>query len=362
LILLLALLCLCATCSIFSVQYLGLELPAFLTTPTATPTATPKGQSPSADSAAAEPTPTSGPAEPTHTVTPTPALVVARTLPSITYMGREVDQSWRIYVMDSDGSNVTVLSPEGLDDTAPTWSPDGQKIAFVSQRDGNREIYVMDATCNNPEGCSQDAVNVTRHAADDWTPAWSPDGSQLAFSSLRDGSWEVYVLDTACFDTPETCIDSLRQITSDGNLNISPVWSPDGSRFAYNSKAAGNWDIYTMATDGSNIRQITTAPGNDLSPAWSPDGSQIAYEANQDGNVEIYVIDANGTTPPQNISNYSTANDHGPTWSPDGQMLVFYSNRENIQWDIFSSTLDGQIVNNLTQTPNRDEQTPAWRP
>jgi len=288
--------------------------------------------------------------------------VVARTLPSITYMGRDIDQSWRIYVMDADGSNVTVLSPEGLDDTAPTWSPDGQKIAFVSQRDGNREIYIMDTACTNPDGCSQDAVNVTRHAADDWTPAWSPDGSQLAFSSLRDGSWEIYVLNTACLDAPETCKDSLRQITSDGNLNISPVWSPDASRFAYNSKASGNWDIYTMSTDGTNIRQITTAPGNDLSPAWSPDGSQIAYEANQEGNVEIYVIDANGTTVPQNITNYSTANDHGPTWLPDGQMLVFYSNRENIQWDIFSTTLDGQIVNNLTQTPNRDEQTPAWRP
>jgi len=254
------------------------------------------------------------------------------------------------------------LSPEGLDDTAPTWSPDGQKIAFVSQRDGNREIYVMDASCGNPDGCSQDAVNITRHAADDWTPAWSPDGSQLAFSSLRDGSWEIYVLNTACLDTPEVCKDSLRQITADGNLNISPVWSPDGSRFAYNSKASGNWDIFTMTTDGANIRQITTASGNDLSPAWSPDGSQIAYEANQDGNVEIYVIDANGTTVPQNITNYSTANDHGPTWSPDGQMLVFYSNREDIQWDIFSTTLDGQFVNNLTQTPNRDEQTPAWRP
>jgi len=362
LIMVIALLCLCTTCSVFGSQYLGLELPAFLTTPTATPTPTPKNQPPSADSASTEPTLTPASTEPTPTVTPTPALVVARTLPSLTYMGRDIDQSWRIYVMNADGSNVTALSPEGLNDTAPTWSPDGRKLAFVSQRDGNREIYVMDATCDNPDGCSQDAVNVTRHAADDWTPAWSPDGSQLAFSSLRDGSWEIYVLNTACLDAPETCKDTLQQITSDGNLNISPVWSPDGNRFAYNSKASGNWDIYTMTTDGTNIRQITTAPGNDLSPAWSPDGSQIAYEANQEGNVEIYVIDANGTTVPQNITNYSTANDHGPTWSPDGKMLVFYSNRENIQWDIFSTTLDGQIVNNLTQTPNRDEQTPAWRP
>jgi Tol biopolymer transport system component len=358
LIFLITILCLVAASGAFAIQFFDLPL-AFLTTPTATPTATPRDQTSSTREA--NPTATT-PAEPTPTVTPTPPLVVARTLPSITYMGRDIDQSWRVYVMDADGSNVAVLSPDGLDDTAPTWSPDGKKIAFVSQRDGNREIYVMEADCfDQPEGCAQNAVNVTRHPADDWTPAWSPDGSQLAFSSLRDGGWEIYVVDTVCLEAPETCRDNLQQITSDGNLNISPVWSPDGSRFAFNSKAAGNWDIYIMNTDGSDLRQVTTAPENDLSPAWSPDGTKIAFETNRDGTVEIYVVDIDGASPPQNITNYSIANDHGPTWSPDGQLIVFYSNREG-NWDIFSITLDGEIINNLTQTPSRDEQTPAWRP
>ncbi|MBN1221246.1 MAG: PD40 domain-containing protein [Anaerolineae bacterium] len=363
LLLLMVILCLATVSAIFAVQYLDLPSPlAFLTTPTATPTATPKNQAAAAPATGAPSTGQVTPTGPTPTVTPTPALVVARTLPSITYMGRDIDQSWRVYVMDADGSNVTVLSPEGLDDTAPTWSPDGKRIAFVSQRDGNREIYVMETNCFElPDGCAQNAANVTRHPADDWTPAWSPDGTQLAFSSLRDGGWEIYVMDTVCLDAPDTCRDNLRQITADGNLNISPVWSPDGSRFAFNSKAAGNWDIYTMAVDGSDIRQVTVAPENDLSPAWSPDGTRIAFETNRDGNVEIYVVDANGTTPPQNLSNFSTANDHGPSWSPDGQLIVFYSNREG-NWDVFSTTLDGNTVNNLTQTPGRDEQTPAWRP
>ncbi|MBN1992916.1 MAG: PD40 domain-containing protein [Anaerolineae bacterium] len=363
---LLIIVCLLAGGGILAAQFFNVPL-AFLSTPTATPTATPKSLTGAATTGPLTP---NAPAEPTATPTPTPALVVKRTLPSITYMGRDIGQSWRIYVMDADGSNVTPLSPEGVDGTAPTWSPDGQRIAFVSQRDGNREIYVMEANCASlPKGCGPSAVNVTRHPADDWTPAWSPDGAQLAFSSLREGSWEIFIMDTACLDVPETCRDNLTQITTDGNLNISPVWSPDGSRLAFNSKASGNWDIYTMTPTGSDIRQITTAPGNDLSPAWSPDGTQIAYEANQEGNVEIYIIDANGGGPPQNISNVSTANDHGPTWSPDGQFLVFYSNREG-NWDIFSISLDGQNVTNLTQTPNpddpqtpyRDEQTPAWRP
>ena len=352
---LLVLMCLLTTGGVFAVRFLDLPL-AFLTTPTAMPAATPEVQ----EAATAGPVATTPP-EPTATATPTPPLVVARTLPSLTYMGRDVDQSWRIYVMNADGSGTTALSPEGEDDTAPVWSPDGQKIAFVSQRDGNREIYVTDADCASlPTGCGQNAINVTRHPADDWTPAWSPDGKRLAFSSIRAGNWEIFVLDTTCLSAPESCPDSLIQITADGNGNLAPIWSPDGTRLAFSNKATGNWDIYTMTTSGSDLRQVTTDPSNDLSPAWSPDGSRLAFESNRDGNVEIYLMDANGGAA-QNISNFPLANDHGPTWSPDGQLLVFYSNREG-NWDLFSTTLDGQTVINLTQTPTRDEQTPAWRP
>ena len=301
--------------------------------------------------AEADVTPT--PAGPAPTATPTAPLVIAKTLPSITFMGRDVDQNWLIYVMNADGSEPTPISPEGGDDTGPIWSPNGQKIAFVSRRDGDREIYVMDSD-------GQNLANVTRHPADDWTPAWSPDGQRLAFSSFRNGSWEIYIMDTACVSEPSTCADTLVQVTNDGNGNLSPVWSPDGSRFAFNSKANGDWDIYTMTIDGGDIRQVTTAPENDLAPAWSPDGTKIAFESNRDGNVEIYVVDAIGGDA-SNITNLPLADDHGPTWSPDGQQILFYSNREG-NWDIFASTLDGSAVTNLTNTPARDEQTPAWRP
>jgi TolB protein len=219
----------------------------------------------------------------------------------------------------------------------------------------------MAADCLSlPGSCDQNAVNVTRHPADDWTPAWSADGSRLAFSSIRAGNWEIFSVDMSCVDAPESCPEKLSQLTDDGNGNILPVWSPDGSRLAYSSKASGNWDIYTMSNNGSDIRQITTDPANDLSPAWSPDGQRIAFETNRDGNVEVYVMGANGSVA-RNISNFSQANDHGPTWSPDGQFIVFYANREG-NWDIFSTTLDNQNTLNLTNTPTRDEQTPAWRP
>lgn len=343
-------------------QLLGVSLPLVSQqqpTPTILPTAlftnadeiTPLTNAGLEAGAEADVTPT--PAGPAPTVTPTAPLVVAKTLPSITFMGRDIDQNWRIYVMNADGSEPTAISPEGGDDTGPIWSPDGQQIAFVSRRDGNREIYIMSSD-------GQNLVNVTRHPADDWTPAWSPDGQKLAFSSFRGGSWEIYVMDTACVSEPSTCIETLVQVTNDGNGNLSPVWSPDGTRFAFNSKAKGDWDIYTMAIDGTDIRQITTAPENDLAPAWSPDGTQLAFESNRDANVEIYVVAAAGGTA-RNITNLPLADDHGPTWSPDGQQILFYSNREG-NWDIFATTLDGETVTNLTNTPARDEQTPAWRP
>ena len=340
---------------VFAAQVLEIPV-AFLSPPmpTTTPTATPQGDVvlPLAGSTGATEEP-AAPAEPTPTPSPTPPLVVARTLPSITYMARDVDQNWHLFVMNANGSDIAQISPEGGDDTGPVWSPNGQKIAFVSRRDGNREIYIIDSD-------GQNMINVTRHPADDWTPAWSPDGARLAFSSFRAGSWEIFTLDTACFSQPENCLDSMTQITNNGNSNLAPVYSPDGTRFVFSSKASGNWDIYTMALDGSDIRQVTTDPANDLSPAWSPDGSQIAFESNRAGNMDIYVVEANGSAA-RNITNLPLADDHGPTWSPDGQQLVFYSNREG-NWDIFITTLDGTSVTNLTQTPARDEQTPAWRP
>ena len=350
-----SLLCILTTGVVFAVQVLDLPINVFTSsTPVAVESPVEASEVGSSSDILAEEITPPTPVGPLPEPTPTPALVVARSLPSIVYMARDIDQPWRIYMMNADGSGETVLSAEGLDDTAPIWSPDGQRIAVVSRRDGNREIYITDVN-------TAEAVNITRHPADDWTPAWSPDGSRLAFSSFRDGSWEIFIVDTACFDVPESCRDSLVQLTSDGNGNISPVWSPDGSRFAFNSKANGNWDIFTMATDGTDIRQVTTSPDNDLAPAWSPDGSQMAFESKREGNVEIYVTDSSGASPPRNITNLSFADDHGPTWSPDGQSIVFYSNREG-NWDIFSTSLDGQVVVNLTQTSSRDEQTPAWRP
>jgi Tol biopolymer transport system component len=323
-----------------------------------------------------EPTPTGGqaqatsgfmPVTPTATAspipTPTPSRprVVAHSLPAIVYMARGAQENvppstWQLFVMNADGANRQQVTADSADDITPVWSPDGQRVAFVSQRDGNREIYIVDSRSLSAGGAGM--VNLTQHPAEDWTPAWSPDGGQIAFSSNRQGNWEIFVINADG--------TNLRQITSDGAGNLSPVWSPDGKTMAYSSKRDGNWEIYAMpAPDdqgrvAGETRRLTFTDGNDLSPLFSPQGDRIAFESNREGNVEIYVVNADGSNQ-QNLSNLPYADDHGPVWSPDGRQLVFYSNRDG-NWDLFMMTATGENVINLSNSPNVDEQAPAWRP
>ncbi|MGQ9785320.1 MAG: nSTAND1 domain-containing NTPase [Anaerolineae bacterium] len=325
---------------------------------------------------AVSPIPTSTPTPLPPTPTPTSPIIITRTMPSIVFRARNVGgvgdlPNWQIFVMNVDGSGRQRLTFTDNEDITPIWSPDGRWIAYVSKRSENREVMVMpvpnvlelsgiEASRIAPEQYETRAINITRHPSNDWTIGWSPDSAQIAFSSNRGGYWQVFV---ARADGTATY-----PVTSDGVSRLSPVWSPDYKWLAYSAKRENNWDIYVMPAPGPDgqgakpeqERRLTFAEGNDLSPMYSPDGRRIAFESNRDGNTEIYVMNADGSNQ-RNVSNFPGAADHGPVWSPDGRQIMFYSNRTG-NWDIFVMSSDGRNVVNLTNTPDVDEQEPFWRP
>ena len=174
--------------------------------------------------------------------------------------------------MDADGDNPRNLTNNPASDSSPAWSPDGQRIVFVSYRDGakNSEIYVMDADGNNPR-------NLTNNPASDESPSWSPDGQRIAFVSNRDGAknFEIYVMD-ANGNNPRRLTNNFgAKIGKIGNGN--PAWSPDGQRIAFASGRDGNSEIYVIDdADGNNSRNLTNHPAPDYQPDWFNAGYPVS--------------------------------------------------------------------------------------
>jgi len=199
------------------------------------------------------------------------------------------------------------------------------KIAFISNRDGNWEIYVMNADGSELE-------NLTNNPADDATPSWSPDGKKIAFVSVRDFLWDY-----------------------------EPSWSPDGKKIAFWSNRDGNREIYVMNADGSEQRNLTNNPADDVDPSWSPDGKKIAFASRRDGKLnfdEIYVMNADGSEQKRLTNNLG--NDDAPSWSPDGKKIAFSSDKGGNR-EIYVMNADGSEQKRLTNNPGFDAY-PSWSP
>ena len=170
---------------------------------------------------------------------------------------------------------------------------------FASRVNSHRNLFVM-----NYDGTR--LTRITNTSADDLTPTFSPDGNQIAFSSDRSGTWEIYKLTLASGE--------ITRLTNTGDTVRQgwPSWSPDGSSIAFEYRGvAGESDIYVMEADGTLAQNITNNPAYDGAPVWSPDGKRIAFASRRDGSLDIYLMRRDGSQ----LQRLTTVWAWGPSWS-----------------------------------------------
>lgn len=214
-----------------------------------------------------------------------------------------------IYVLDGTTYERTPLVEHQNDDMSPAWSPDGEWIAFVSNRANDYRVYRVrsDGTDVQQLTFGADRHHVGDGLPADWLGSWSPDGAQIAFFSDSDGDQEVYVMD-ADGGNPT-------QLTDDAATDVMPVWSPDKEWIAFASDRGGDFGVYRMRPDGSGAHAVVDGPGNEFGPTWSPDGQYLAYSWDEGGtSASIYVVPAGGGSAVKLSA--SEGHETGPKWSP----------------------------------------------
>jgi TolB protein len=274
------------------------------------------------------------------------------------------DGNAEIYTINVDGSGLNRLTDDPGNDWVPDWSPDGSRIAFVSERTGSEQIYVM-----NDDGSG--LVPLTYVTAGSlWSVAWSPDGSQIAFMAsgqeLRD--WWPYVVDAG----GGTATRLSAQATE--NPIGAFAWAPDGSRIALvTGDDANGYGLSIRDPDGAESAYLLTGPYGVSSPTWSPDGATIAYADVTDGSVEgtirdlaIFADSAYGLGMPALLTTGPEA-EACPAWSPDGSRIAYYSGEiESSTYSLEVMDADGQRPAHLTVLDSGETQwwggCPAWSP
>lgn len=291
------------------------------------------------------------------------------------------DGNYEIYVMNADGTNQRRLTNDPDYNIQPSWSPDGTQVAFYSGHEGKYSLDIIDADGTQQRQLADDVEINSRG------PSWSPDGMQLTFMAEREGHHNIYVIRSD--GTQE------HQLTKGEDFD-NPVWSPDGASIAVRSYEDG---IYVMNADGTDLRLVASTDVGEFEPVWSPDSQQITFVAGAGDGAWIYMVNVDGTdlylwnkaseSPAWSsdgtqivfeyyVDSYDIylknadgtefrglandkATDQSPAWSPDGQQIVFASNRDG-DFNIYIINVDGTNLQRLTLGESSHNIDPVWQP
>lgn len=243
-----------------------------------------------------------------------------------------------LHVLDTHTGGITPLPGSTLNDFTAEWSPAGDRIAFLSSRDGNFEIYLLDL----PSG---ETRNLTNHTGDDRYPVWSPDGERIAFVASRDNRYDIYDLYVMDIESGRT-----RQVTETQLIRSPPVWSPDGRLLAYRSEFTGSIEVVTR---GGLPQFRIDDDHNYYQPEWSPDGTTLALYADRNSRyTDIYLTSDEGASFAQ-ITN-GAGSEVAPVWSPEGTQIAFLADGDPAdnrpQTDLFIIDMDGSNLRRITFT------------
>jgi TolB protein len=254
-----------------------------------------------------------------------------------------------IWVMDYDGSNQRQLTHQGSVSLSPRVSPDGSRLAFSSLTKAGWDILMFSLDLNR-------LVSFPRFGGTNLSPAWSPDGARLALSSSRGGNSQIYLCDVSGAN--------LHRITSNKGPDVGPVWNrKTGAQIAFVSGDTGLPQVYTIEADGTNQQRMTDQ-GYAVSPSWSPNGQFLTlawirkYGPGEPGSSDIYLMDIASKQWVQ-LTHDGGRNDY-PSWAPDGRHIVFQSSRSGKE-EIWMMLADGTKLHQLTFTGRNTQPNWSWK-
>ncbi len=247
----------------------------------------------------------------------------------------------RVADADGEGGQVAVNSAEPL--ISPAWSPDGKELAYVSFESQKAVVIAQDVATGKRR-------TIASFRGSNSAPAWSPDGQQLALTLSRDGGAQLFLMNRFG--------EGVRRLTSSSSIDTEPAFSPDGKSVYFVSDRGGSPQIYRVSVDGGTPERVTFSGSYNISPAISPNGRSLAYITRQGNAFKLALLDLTAGAAPQLLT--ETNDDESPSFSPNGRLLI-YASRAQGRDVLMTTTLDGKIKARLVST-TADVREPSWGP